>query len=369
METLRDDSSRQIREILAAPSDFVPTGSVRSSATKIAEPKRAEVAEPVLAVDWQAAMKRAVRSSAELRARLALPQDPRAADAESFPTFVPLEFLRKIHPGDERDPLLLQVLASSAETNPVDGFVSDPVGDLNALAAGGVLHKYEGRALIVTTGACGVHCRYCFRREFPYQNSGARPNDWQAAVQYLQSDESIEEVLLSGGDPLTVVDQSLFELFEQLEAIKHLRRLRIHTRMPVVIPQRLTDGLIRRLASSRLACWIVVHANHPRELCDDVLERLQQCVDHGIPVLNQSVLLRGVNDDIETLVQLSRVLINHRLQPYYLHQLDKVRGASHFQVEIARGRELVDAMRARLPGYAVPTYVAEYSGHSSKTVL
>ncbi len=357
METLRDDASGQTPGILAAPARFVPTGSARSAD------------ESEIAVDWQTAMKRAIRSSAELRERLELPPDTQTRGADSFPTFVPLEFLRKIRVADPHDPLLIQVLDSTLEAASSTGFVADPVGDLKSLAGGGVLHKYDGRALIVTTGACGVHCRYCFRREFPYHDAGARPNDWQAAIDYLVAHPEIEEVLLSGGDPLTVVDASLFRLLEQLESISHLRRLRIHTRMPIVIPQRLTDELIQRLAASRLACWIVVHANHPRELGDDVLQRLGRCVDSGIPVLNQSVLLRGVNDDAETLIELSRVLINHRLQPYYLHQLDKVRGAAHFEVDIDRGRELVATMRSRLPGYAVPKYVVEVAGQSSKTPL
>ncbi len=378
METLRDDASIQTSRILAARADFVPP---RSDAEKTVS---AEVESAVLAasspcstqvapVDWQTAMKRAIRSTSELRRRLDLATTPAPETAplaaESFPTFVPLEFLSKIQPGDEQDPLLLQVLASPRESIEQAGFVADPVGDLVSLADHGVLHKYDGRALIVTTGACAVHCRYCFRREFPYQDAGARPSDWHHAIEYIAAHPEIEEVLLSGGDPLTLVDASLFRLIEQLESLSHVRRLRIHTRMPIVIPQRLTDTLVKRLHESRLACWLVVHANHPRELCDAVLERLEFAVDHGIPVLNQSVLLRDVNDDVETLVELSRVLINHRLQPYYLHQLDRVRGAAHFEVPIERGRELVAAMRARLPGYAVPMYVAEYAGHSSKTPL
>jgi EF-P beta-lysylation protein EpmB len=324
-------------------------------------------------VDWQTAMKRAIRSTSELRRRLGLPEalgsDSVASAEDSFATFVPLEFLRKMQPGDDRDPLLLQVLASPNESIEHVGFVADPVGDLASLADHGVLHKYDGRALIVTTGACAVHCRYCFRREFPYHDAGARPGNRHHAMQYIASHPEIEEVLLSGGDPLTIADASLFQLIEGLESISHVRRLRIHTRMPIVIPQRLTDTLIQRLSQSRLACWLVVHANHPRELCDAVLERLECVVDHGIPVLNQSVLLRDINDNVETLVELSRVLINHRLQPYYLHQLDPVRGAAHFEVPMERGRELVAEMRSRLPGYAVPMYVAEYAGHSSKTPL
>lgn len=410
MNTLRDDASIQTSEILAAPADFVPPrsrGEIRTrpasdspgstppiQSTKTAnhdaadsaaadnanavlpvvgQPQTGQPQEGLRPCDWQTAMKRAVRSTSELRQRLGI-ADPTGGDAavcaeQSFATFVPLEFLSKIRPGDQRDPLLLQVLATPAESTAQAGFVSDPVGDLASLAEHGVLHKYDGRALVVTTGACAVHCRYCFRREFPYHDAGARPGDWDRAIAYLASDTSIEEVLLSGGDPLTLVDESLEHLIEQLESLSHVRRLRIHTRMPIVIPQRLTDRLLGRLRSSRLACWLVVHANHPRELCSSVLERLESAIDHGLPVLNQSVLLRDVNDNIETLVELSRVLINHRIQPYYLHQLDRVRGAAHFEVPVERGRELVAAMRRQLPGYAVPMYVAEYAGRASKTPL
>lgn len=382
METLRDDASIQTPRILAAQADFVPP---RSDAEMLASTETESAvfnalplgSRHVAPVNWQTAMKRAIRSTSELRRQLGLDSAPDPATgtatatlaAESFPTFVPLEFLRKIRPGDEHDPLLLQVLASPQESIEYSGFVADPVGDLGALADQGILHKYDGRALIVTTGACAVHCRYCFRREFPYQDAGARTSDWHHAIRYIAAHPEIEEVLLSGGDPLTLVDAALFGLIEQIESISHVRRLRIHTRMPIVIPQRLTDTLIQRLRNSRLACWLVVHANHPRELCCEVLERLECAIDHGIPVLNQSVLLRNVNDDVETLVELSRALINHRIQPYYLHQLDRVRGAAHFEVPVERGSELVAAMRTQLPGYAVPMYVAEYAGHTSKTPL
>ncbi len=368
MKTLRDDASASLSEILTPDRAFVPTGSQTDKTQYLPVDGDAHVQLPA-PVHWQLAMKRAIRSVSELRRQLGLPENDEARAAETFPTFVPLEYLSKIRPGDESDPLLVQVLASPRETVSADGFVADAVGDLPALAESGLLHKYPGRALIVTTGACGVHCRYCFRREFPYQQAGARPNDFSAAIAYIADHPEIDEVLLSGGDPLTIVDEILFELFTHLESIPHLRRLRIHTRMPIVIPQRITDTLIERMASSRFACWLVVHANHPRELCDEVLRRLGRAIDRGIPVLNQSVLLRGVNDSEETLADLSRVLVDHRIQPYYLHQLDRVQGAAHFEVPLAQGRRLVAALRRSLPGYAVPTYVAEHAGRESKTPL
>lgn len=222
---------------------------------------------------------------------------------------------------------------------------------------------------MIATAACGVHCRYCFRREFPYSSAGTRAHDWRPSIQYLRDHDEIDEVLLSGGDPLTIVDQKLGELLDAIESIPHVRRLRIHTRMPIVIPQRITSELVDRLSSSRLAVWFVVHANHSNELDAHVLDRLGVVVDAGIPVLNQAVLLRGVNDDAAVLAELCRRLVDHRIQPYYLHQLDRVRGASHFEVPIHEGKRLMRQLRASLPGYAVPTYVVEQAGQMSKTPL
>lgn len=280
-------------EILATPSDLVPTGSEE--------------------VDWQQAMKRAIRTSDELRRRLRLPRSPQVAAEASFPTFVPLEFLRRIRVGDPDDPLLRQVLPIVGEDLKQQGFLADPVADLSSQVAGGLLHKYHARALMISTGACGIHCRYCFRREFPYSSAGLQAENDRPALDYLRQSPEIEEVLLSGGDPLTLVDTKLGELIDQIEAIEHVRRLRIHSRMPIVIPQRVTDVLVDRLRRSRLAVWFVVHANHPNELDSVVMERLARLVDAGIPVLNQAVLLRGVNDDVEVLRELCTKLIDHRV--------------------------------------------------------
>ena len=237
------------------------------------------------------------------------------------------------------------------------------------MAAGGLLHKYAGRALVIATGACGIHCRYCFRREFPYPAAGSVSQAWQPSLAYLREHPEIEEVLLSGGDPLTLVDEKLFRLVSEIESLDHVRRLRIHTRMPVVIPQRITDTLVDRLAESRLAVWMVIHANHPRELDEHVFAGTDRLINSGIPVLNQAVLLRGVNDCADVLIDLCRRLVNHRIGPYYLHQLDRVRGAGHFEVPISEGLALMEEIRSSLPGYAVPTYVLEEPGNSSKTVL
>ena len=370
-------STDQSDEILATSSPFVPTALNVSSGS-----------EPEHGVDWQTAIKRAVRDSARLRALLGLPTTHDksklqhkshtqgttenglgshvAAEAQ-FPTFVPLEYLRRIKPGDPNDPLLLQVLPTHHEDHSHVGETSDPVGDLDAMAVPGIIHKYHGRALMVVTGACGVHCRYCFRREFPYQEDSGTADRWEQAIAYLASHTEIEEVLLSGGDPLTRTDAALAQLIDQIEGIGHIRRLRIHSRMPVVIPQRITKSLVERLASSRLTVWFVIHANHPRELDHDVLASLGRLIDRGIPVLNQAVLLRGVNDDAATLIQLCRQLVDHRVQPYYLHQLDRVHGTGHYEVSVQRGQELMAELQAALPGYAVPKYVVEEAGRASKT--
>jgi EF-P beta-lysylation protein EpmB len=361
IRTMQHVSTNQSGEILARRSSFVPTASEpENSGPNIA---------CRTAVDWQTAIRRAVRSTEELRQIVGLPAASGVKGEQSFPTFVPWEFLRRIRRGDAGDPLLRQVLPCGDEDLERPGYSDDPVGDLDALVAGGLLHKYHGRALLITTGACGVHCRYCFRREFPYVAAGSRSEDWRGSIDYLRDHLDLEEVLLSGGDPLTLVDQKIDQLLSEIEAIAHIRRLRIHTRMPIVIPQRVTADLVERLASSRLTVWFVVHANHPNELDGDVLQRLGMLIDAGIPVLNQAVLLRGVNDDAQTLIELCRRLVDHRIQPYYLHQLDRVRGASHFEVPVAEGHRLIEQLRQTLPGYAVPTYVVEETGKESKTPL
>lgn len=274
-----------------------------------------------------------------------------------------------MRPGDPADPLLRQVLPWDAETLDQPDFTADPVGDAEARLAPGLLQKYNGRALLVTTGACAVHCRYCFRRHYPYSAGPRSPDDWQPAIDQIAADPAIDEVLLSGGDPLTLVDSHLAELTRRLAAIPHLRRLRIHTRLPIVIPQRVTGELLAWLRGTRLTPVVVVHANHAQEIDDSVAAPLARLVDAGIPVLNQSVLLRGVNDTAAALIDLSRRLVDLRVMPYYLHQLDRVAGAAHFEVPISRGLELLATIRAALPGYAVPRYVQEVAGETHKRVL
>jgi EF-P beta-lysylation protein EpmB len=267
------------------------------------------------------------------------------------------------------DPLLRQVLPLGDELRPQPGFTADPVGDQHAALSPGLLHKYRGRALMVTTGACAVHCRYCFRRHFPYAQTPRSPWAWQGAIDQVAHDETIHEIILSGGDPLTLVDEQLAQLAHRLAEVPHLRRLRVHSRLPVMIPQRVTDELIAWLRGGRLTPIMVIHANHPAELDWDVAAAIARMVDAGIPVLNQAVLLRGINDDVDTLAGLCERLVDLRVMPYYLHQLDRVAGAAHFEVPPAKGRRLVRQLRARLPGYAVGRYVREVRGKLNKVVL
>ncbi|EAQ79096.1 EF-P beta-lysylation protein EpmB [Blastopirellula marina] len=323
-------------------------------------------------VRWQNAMKAALRDPAELCRLLQLPEacsEAAIAAASDFPLFVPREFAAKMTLGDPHDPLLVQVLPVLRELDSPQGFTVDPVGDDQAVLTPGLLQKYAGRALLVTTGACAVHCRYCFRRHFPYAEVPSGVAAWSDAIAALAADPSIQEVLLSGGDPLTLADATLAQLAQQLAAIPHLRRIRVHTRLPIMIPQRINDQLLSWLVGTRLTPIVVIHANHPRELDLPVVAAIDRLNQAGVMVLNQAVLLAGVNDDVDVLAELSERLIDQRVTPYYLHQLDRVKGAAHFEVPRERGVDLIRQLRARLPGYAVPRYVEEIAGQPNKTII
>ncbi len=288
--------------------------------------------------------------------------------ASQFPVFVPLPLLVRMAVGDPHDPLLRQVLPVAEEEESPPHFSLDPLGESTATLKPGLLQKYAGRVLLVTTGACAVHCRYCFRRHFPYDEAPVSLDQWTPALQQIAKDETIEEVILSGGDPLTIVDDSLQKLILRLEEVSHLKRLRIHTRLPIMIPQRVTDSLVEMLRSTRLHSIVVIHSNHANELDDSVQDSILRLSNAGVTMLNQTVLLRGVNDNPESLIELSQRLLACRVLPYYLHQLDPVIGTSHFEVAKERGLALIAEMRAALPGYAVPRYVKELEGEPNKTV-
>lgn len=295
--------------------------------------------------------------------------DAARAAAACFPLLVPLEYLRRIPVGDPHDPLLRQVLPLAAELEPAEGYERDPVGDQAATREAGLLQKYAHRALMVTTPTCAVHCRYCFRRHFDHLTTPRTLAAWQPALDQLAADHSIEEVILSGGDPLMLTDSRLGQLLERLAGIEHIRRLRFHTRLPVMIPQRVTPALVSMLRPGRFITVVVIHANHPGELDGPVASAAAILGQAGILLLNQTVLLRGVNDSTDTLAALSRRLLELGVLPYYLHQLDRVAGAAHFHVPKESGRQIVAELRARLPGYAVPRYVQEQAGQPHKTPL
>ena len=320
---------------------------------------------------WREALKLAIRSGSELCRILQLPEDLQlSVKAETeFPVFAPREYISRMERGNSNDPLLKQVLAIPSEEQVASGFRDDPVGDEPATLTPGLIRKYASRALLITTGACAIHCRYCFRRHFPYELSPRSVEAWSPALELIRNSPEIDEVILSGGDPLTLVDEQLAELTARIATIPHVKRLRVHTRLPIVIPQRVTDQLLAWLRGTRLTPMMVVHVNHANEIDEPTTAALAKLVDAGVPVLNQTVLLKGVNDHLAALVDLSRRLVDLRVMPYYLHQLDHVRGAAHFEVPIAKGLWLLEEMRKQLPGYAVPRYVQEVAGDASKRVL
>src|SRR5690606_26669091 len=307
--------------------------------------------------DWKRQWREAVRDPRELLAMLgleSLASGLSAPAAARFALRVPRAFIARMAHGDPADPLLRQVLPVLEEDRVVPGFVLDAVGDGAARAGHGVIHKYEGRALLVATGSCAVNCRYCFRRHFPYAEETAAAGGWQEAVATIRADASIREVILSGGDPLSLATPKLAELTAMLRGLPQLRRLRIHSRLPVVLPERVDDEFTGWLRSLPWPVAVVVHANHAREFDDAVDAAVDRLRDAGATVLNQAVLLRGVNDSVDALADLSERGFAAGVLPYYLHQLDRVAGAAHFEVDDARALELHAALVARLSGYLVP---------------
>lgn len=308
-----------------------------------------------------------IRDIDQLLAQLNLPTDLPVWRQAPFPLKVPVEFVQRMQPGNPEDPLLRQILPVPEEQHVPPGFTTDAVGDLAARATPGLLHKYAGRALIMTSPRCDLHCRFCFRRHFPYEET-VGPDRWQQTLGYLRQHEDIHEVILSGGDPLTLSEPELVRRCTQLEALPHLRTLRIHTRTPVVAPSRSPHtGWLSWLRQTRLRTVLVIHCNHPQELSEQTAERLAQYRSTGMQLLNQSVLLKGINDDENTLLELSEALFDQQVLPYYLHLLDRVAGTAHFEVSEARALELIQYLRMHLPGYLVPRLVREIPGEPCKT--
>ncbi|MGZ5576258.1 MAG: EF-P beta-lysylation protein EpmB [Methylobacter sp.] len=291
------------------------------------------------------------------------------AAAENFPLRVPLSFAACIEKGNAHDPLLRQVLPMNEELLDYPGYSNDPVGDLTAATQVGVLHKYHGRVLFINTGSCAINCRYCFRRNFPYTDLQLSKQQENAAIKSIQNDTSISEVILSGGDPLLLNESRLARLIRQLDGIKHLKRIRIHSRLPVVLPARITAEFINTLTQSSKQIIIVVHCNHANEISDRVIAVCNSLKNSGITLFNQSVLLKGVNDNAEVLCKLSEQLFSHGIIPYYLHLLDKATGTGHFEVSETEALTLMQQVQAALPGYLVPKLVKEQAGATSKQTI
>jgi L-lysine 2,3-aminomutase len=335
-------------------------------------PATSPAAQPDIALpDWRQSLRDAITDARELLEALDLGGlAARLPEGNAgFALRVPRGFVARMRRGDPNDPLLLQVLPQLAESDDVQGYVEDAVGDLAARTAHGVLHKYEGRALLIAAGSCAVNCRYCFRRHFPYPEDIAAANGWREALAHVRADPGIHEVILSGGDPLVLSDVKLREFSREIETIPHVRTLRIHSRIPVVLPERVNASFCDWLASLPLRRVVVLHANHPNELDEAVGAACARLREAGATLLNQSVLLCGINDHVDTLAALSERLFDCGVLPYYLHQLDRVRGAAHFEVDDERARDLVESVRAMLPGYLVPRLVREVAGASGKTPL
>ncbi|HZX81366.1 MAG TPA: EF-P beta-lysylation protein EpmB, partial [Lysobacter sp.] len=324
------------------------------------------------AARWQQLWREAVRDPRELLAMLGLGEVASGmsdAACAQFALRVPRGFVARMRPGDPHDPLLRQVLPLGDELQAAPGFALDAVGDSLARAGQGVIRKYRGRALLVATGSCAVNCRYCFRRHFPYGDETAAASNWQGAIGLIAADPSIDEVILSGGDPWSLSTAKLAELTDALATVPHLRRLRVHTRLPVVLPERVDEALVDWLRALPWPVTVVLHANHANEFDASVDAALARLRAAGATLLNQAVLLRGINDSVDALADLSERGFRAGVLPYYLHQLDRVQGAAHFEVTDEQALALHRALAARLSGYLVPRLVREIAGDPGKRPL
>lgn len=319
-------------------------------------------------MDWRSIQRKNFIRIEELCDFLALDKERRSQVLSSprFSLNLPLRLAEKIAKNTLDDPLFRQFVPVQEEVAVVPGFISDPVQDGCARKERKLLHKYPGRALLLCTSACAMHCRFCFRQNFDYETV---QKSYETEIGAIANDPSLKEIILSGGDPLSLSNACLKEVFDGLAAIEHVTLLRFHTRFPIGIPERIDTGFLELLAATRLQVWMVIHCNHPAELDHDVLRALKMVQKQGVPVLNQAVLLRGVNDTFEIQKALHERLADHGIVSYYLHQLDRVQGTAHFEVTQEEGIALINQLRACLPGYAVPRYVAEIPGRLSKTIL
>ncbi|MCH9698077.1 MAG: EF-P beta-lysylation protein EpmB [Gammaproteobacteria bacterium] len=324
---------------------------------------------------WQSQLANAFRHPHELLQFLNLDHELNPINQDlttvtnQFSFLVTRYYAERIQKGNPQDPLLLQILPTSNEDNDHAGFVNDPVGDNKAIKTPGLLQKYQGRALLILTGTCPIHCRYCFRREFPYQQQQLGSAHEQLVIDSLAKQPNITEIILSGGDPLILGNRRLEQLIQNLQAIPHIKRLRIHTRVPTTLPSRIDDQLKAVLSNTRLKTVLVTHINHPNEISEQQsLNAIAKLAEANVHLLNQSVLLRNINSDAKTLVELSEALFSAGISPYYLHKLDKTRGTAHFEVSDSMAQAIYQELQSLLPGYLVPKLVREIPGQPSKTL-
>jgi EF-P beta-lysylation protein EpmB len=321
---------------------------------------------------WQTALIQAISDPAELLNILELDAnllDAAKSAANIFPLKVPRGFVARMQKGNINDPLLKQILPLGAELIETPGFHKDPLQEADVNPIPGLLHKYKGRVLLTFVGTCGINCRYCFRRHFPYGENNPGTEGWERALKYIAEDQTIDEVILSGGDPLVANDKTLRIFSEKLNAIPHIKRLRIHSRMPIVLPERISPDFLQWLCELKQKPVLVMHCNHPQEINQTVRDAMRTLTEAGVVLLNQAVLLKGVNDNLETLIALSEALFAAGIQPYYLHLLDKVQGSAHFDLAVKRAQTLHWELSQHLSGYLVPKLVYEKAGAPAKLSL
>ena len=320
-----------------------------------------------MADQWQQTLKKALKGS-ELDA-IKSSESFDDAGHKLFPTVITDSQLAQANLNDPHDPIVLQYIPQASEQIEHPDFKSDPVGDMDASKTAGLIHKYHGRVLLIVSGSCAVNCRYCFRRHFPYQDNKGSKTIWQESIDYIANHPEVNEVIFSGGDPLMAKDHELTWLIQHIEAIPHIKRLRIHSRLPVVIPNRITDTLCQLFKQTRLQIILVTHINHANEINFELVNKMTQLKQSNVTLLNQSVLLKDVNDTTEALTDLSEALFDAGILPYYLHVLDKVQGAAHFFVSDEKAKQLMGELIENVSGYLVPTLAREIGGRKSKTPL
>lgn len=323
-------------------------------------------------LDWQASLMNAITDPQELLTLLELDMNllPAAIKAAGlFPLIVPRSFVARMQRGNPNDPLLRQVLPLEAETHEVPGYSTDPLQETKFNPLPGLLHKYHGRVLITFVGTCGINCRFCFRRHFPYGNNNPGTAGWDKIIEYIARDSSIQEVILSGGDPLVATDKMLQNFTDKLNSVPHIKRLRLHSRMPIVLPERITPSFIEWISSLKQKPILVVHCNHPQELSPEVTAAMDLLQKARVVLLNQTLLLKGINDHVDILAELNESLFAAGIQPYYLHVLDKVQGTAHYDLSLTTAQQLYTALLSRQSGYLVPKLACEQPGAPAKTLL